>query len=194
MEDLISAKVEAAAKSKQERSTIFINVYGAGHKDEGDCYFSKTPRGELTQAIYTKGSEVVPDSPLWGELMATGEKISESQKIPAKVVEAKKETTGKQGAPVKTPKEVNKKEMAVVKTPAKKIAKKVPAKKVTAVKKSPGKVLTPKTEKKDVGEKLIRGNNMALTPAEWRKVDELLKKEDVSFSTFSRNLVLAKIK
>lgn len=41
--------------------------------------------------------------------------------------------------------------------------------------------------------KLTRGNNMSLTKEQWAKVDAKLKKEDVSFSAFSRNLVLKSI-
>lgn len=41
--------------------------------------------------------------------------------------------------------------------------------------------------------KLTRGNNMALTKEQWAKVDARLKKEDISFSAFSRNLVLKAI-
>lgn len=67
----------------------------------------------------------------------------------------------------------------------KKKAAKKPAKKAIAKKSSPNTVKE---------EKLIRGNNMALTKAQWAKVDALLKKEETTFSSFSRELVLAKIK
>lgn len=43
------------------------------------------------------------------------------------------------------------------------------------------------------GDKLTRGNNMSLTKEQWAKVDAKLKKEDVSFSAFSRGLVLKAI-
>lgn len=81
----------------------------------------------------------------------------------------------------KAQKLINKKEQNMEKKSApKKAAKKV------ALKKS-----SPKTP---TGDKVIRGNNMALTKAEWAKVDAILKKEEMTFSAWSRSLVLAKIK
>ncbi len=59
--------------------------------------------------------------------------------------------------------------------------KKVAAKKAAPVKK----------EKKNT---VPRGNNMFLTPDEWKKVDAILAKEEITFSAWSRGLVQAKIK
>lgn len=63
------------------------------------------------------------------------------------------------------------------------------------------KVMTTKTKSKKVVKKAkaakvegtTRGNNMKLTTAQWGKVDARLKKDDVSFSSFSRGLVLKAI-
>lgn len=58
-----------------------------------------------------------------------------------------------------------------------------------AVKKSaPKKEATPKVKT------IPRGNNMFLTEAEWKKVDAILAKEELTFSAWSRGLVQAKIK
>lgn len=43
------------------------------------------------------------------------------------------------------------------------------------------------------GDTATRGNNMTLTKAQWAKVDARLKKDDLSFSAFSRGLVLKAI-
>lgn len=61
------------------------------------------------------------------------------------------------------------------------------------------KVMTTKTKVKKAKAKAVntegttRGNNMKLTTAQWGKVDARLKKDDVSFSSFSRGLVLKAI-
>lgn len=47
--------------------------------------------------------------------------------------------------------------------------------------------------KKEKIKTVPRGNNMFLTEAEWKKVDALLAKENVSFSAWSRGLVQAEI-
>jgi len=65
------------------------------------------------------------------------------------------------------------------------VAKKV-EKKVVAPKKAPAKS-TP-------SDRVIRGNNMALSAAEWKKVDALLAKNQMTFSAWSRSLVLKQIK
>jgi len=57
-----------------------------------------------------------------------------------------------------------------------------------------GKAAAKKPVTKVKGEKTIpRGNNMFLTEADWKKVDAILVKEDVSFSAWSRGLVQKRI-
>lgn len=52
----------------------------------------------------------------------------------------------------------------------------------------------PVPAKRSTEVKIPRGNNMFLSASEWKKVDVILAKEKISFSAWSRNLVLAKIK
>lgn len=74
-----------------------------------------------------------------------------------------------------------------------KVKKEKPVKKVkTETKKKVAQKQRPATVKKE--QRIPRGNNMFLTEAEWKKVDAILKKEDKSFSEWSRGLVQAKIK
>jgi hypothetical protein len=95
-------------------------------------------------------------------------------------------------APITTPVEVKLKSNKMeTKTKEKKPAAKKMAKKV-APKKAAKKAEVKKVKNGET--KIPRGNNMFLTEAEWKKVDAILTKEDVSFSAWSRNLVLSKIK
>lgn len=156
--DLITAKVEAAAKSKDGKK-IFILVDA-----EGECSLSNTYSKEAI-AAYKNGNEVALEA---GDA-STSEGAGQTAPPPA-------------GKKVKS---VTTKKPKTMATPAvsKKVAKKAPAKKVVAKK-----AATPNPDR------IVRGNNMFLSKGEWAKVDAILKKEDKSFSEWSRGLVLAKIK
>lgn len=71
---------------------------------------------------------------------------------------------------------------------------KVQPKKKTKMAKTATKTPAKNLVKKSSEERIARGNNMHLTATEWKKVDAILKKEEISFSAWSRGLVLAKIK
>jgi hypothetical protein len=176
---LIDGKVEAADRSK--RSTKPVYMVGT---PDGEFEFSDVP---LKNTIYKfKGGSEVP----------LGDDIKnyyESQK-PAKKSKAvkEKETYTQPAAETMEPvdeikqikKERKQKEKMSTKKetkPAKKAKKSAPAKKAAPVKKE-AKVKT-----------LPRGNNMFLTEAQWKKVDAKLAKDEISFSAFSRGLVLKSI-
>jgi hypothetical protein len=139
--DLITAKVDGLVKSKQDRSTIFINVFPTGHKNEGDCFFAKKP-DNTTQAILKHGSEVSLDSEEGKELMGTEE--TPATKTPKTKVASKVEegdTTVTKTSSTKSSNKNNKTMATAVKNPAKKTAKKATAKK-SAEKKVAAKVTT----------------------------------------------------
>jgi hypothetical protein len=213
--DLITAKVDAAAKSKKERVAVFVNVYSHGHKDEGDCFISLAP-SKTTQAIFLAGEEVKEGSAVWQGLMDSDKNKSlRTEETPLKIAsdndkgkpidprllespksKPKLQSKAEEPTAAKVKKVVekkSKKKMPVTKTkPAKKVAAKKVAKKEAPKKKVEAKILKPEGPKE---EKLIRGNNMALTEAQWAKVDAAIKKDGAkSFSSWSRDLVLAKIK
>lgn len=209
--DLITAKVEAAAKSKQTSTIVFVNVYPDGHKDEGDCFLDKKADA-TTQAIFKSGAEVKINSPDWQNLIgsSTFEEpkqmriASDSKPFIVTAEQAKSMTVEEIKENVDRINKVKKVKEKPVKSLPKKKVKKMPvtktakSKKVAAApkksdskKKIAAKVLTPK----DSEPRITKGNNMALTEAQWKKVDAKIKSMgEKSFSSYSRNLVLKDIK
>lgn len=171
--DLITAKVEAAALSKKERKNVYICV-----DDEGECVLLDSPKGEV-MGTYSNGSEVKEKEPMVADSPAptkTKRKVTKVSAEEMKVIKENKDElrTVKKEVPKKSSKQKNK-----VMAATKKAAKKKTSTNRPSVK----------------GEKTVpRGNNMLLTPAEWKKVDAILEKEGVSFSAWSRGLVQAKLK
>lgn len=168
--DLISAKVEAAKLSRSEHKKKYIIV-----DDEGECFIDNAPlKGVLH--CYNNGSEIAleNDAPVTTTVPRPNKK-----KLPAQSEKAQKMINKKEGKESAA----NEIDSTKTKNMATKPAKKAAAKKVKATASKEPKV-----------KKIARGNNMFLTEEEWKKVDKLLEKEQVSFSAWSRNLVLAKIK
>lgn len=130
--------------------------------DDGECYVEDLPRPGATSHCFKGGKEI----PVRLEDAIT--KDSPEKAEPAK--EANAGARSERKAKADAVKDANKNKNMKAKKNTKK------AKATTAK--------APKVAK------LIRGNNMALTKEQWVKVDAKLKKLDVSFSTFSRELVL----
>jgi hypothetical protein len=210
--DLITAKVEAASKSKKFSSIVFVNVRPEGHKDEGDCFLDKTANS-TTQAIFKSGAEVKINSTDWQNLIGSGSFVeigkqmriaSDSKPFIVTAEQAKSMTVEEIKENVDRINKVKKVKEKPVKSLPKKKVKKMPvtktakSKKVAAApkksdskKKVAAKVLTPK----DSEPRITKGNNMALTEAQWKKVDAKIKAMgERSFSSYSRNLVLKDIK
>ena len=174
--DLITAKVEAAALSKRERKIVYICV-----ADDGECELLDSPNGEV-MATFSGGTEVKEQV----EAVATIKPAPKEKKITKvsaeemKVIKENKDElrTVKREAPIKKASGKSKNKVMAAVAKKKKVTKK-------AVTSRP----SVSTEKK-----IPRGNNMHLTAAEWKKVDAVLEREQISFSAWSRGLVLAKIK
>lgn len=125
--DLISAKVEAAKVSKDERKTVYINV-----DKEGECYLSTKQNG-TTQSVFKNGNEgtfeEITNDVAPAEL-AKEDKVKTSKKLTT--VESVKEAP-KTVKKLSSEKIKNQKVMSTVKTATKKVA--APTKKATPVKK-----------------------------------------------------------
>lgn len=177
--DLITAKVEAAALSIKKGKRTYINL----NEEDEECEVSLSPdsKKENILAVFAAGNEIKDVE----EVLMVLQKDSIEPAHPStkpkseKLKVQKNNTKPKQEKPVKTVKQDK-----IMSTKTKKTKVKE-AKKSASVK---------KIAKEPKGDKIARGNNMFLTPTEWKKVDSLLNKEGLTFSAWSRSLVQAKIK
>lgn len=167
--DLMSAKAEAKRITAEKKGT---KVYLLANPD-GEISFIGAPIKGVIHC-FKDGAEV--PLPSKNEAAAKVKKAKKGIQQDPETVETETASADEEKQPVKT-KTKKVKKMA-------KSAKAKPAKKAKTVK--------AKSEKSGEA-KLIRGNNMALTAAEWKKVDAILAKAETSFSAWSRGLVLAKI-
>lgn len=151
-----------------------VEAAAMSRREHKKIYINTDNEGEcICSSIASKNPDNVQAAYVNGSEVKLGEEVAYTE------IEIEETKTSK-------PKKSTKMETTVTKKTAKKVAKKsAPAKKVVAKK-----VVTPKSKE----EKIPRGNNMFLTEAEWKKVDALLKKEETTFSAWSRGLVQSKIK
>ena len=194
--DLITAKVEAAAQSKQNSSIVYINII-----DE-ECELSNV-QDNTTYTAFKNGKEVevgpAEDTPIIEESVIV---VNEEKAKGSKQPKPKKEKAPKKEAPVKTISQPKKEVMSKEKkAPAKKkvgAAKKV-VKKTAVKKEAPSKKVekakgTGPAWKQRANGEIPRGSNLYLSPAEWKKVDAIVGKTGESYNAWLKSLVRSKLK
>lgn len=176
--DLVTALARATKASKDAKKSYYVLYDG----DDGECSVGTAP---LRGATHKFVNGIEDKSFYANHLKTVGEEKPKANSLPAQSEKAKKlieQKTAKESAEedskTKNKKETKMEKVAVKKTSKKGAKKSIPAKKTTSNGES----------------KITRGNNMSLTSADWSKVDKILTRDSISFSAWSRNLVLAKIK
>lgn len=159
--DLISAKVEAAKKSRETRKPQYIFVVPSG-EDEGECLVTDSYKKGVIQC-FKNGSEVAlePEQSKESEAAETKPK-GKSSKVDKVTKEAKPEASVKEGAKQNTKTMAT---TAATKKPAKKAAKKSPA----------------KTEKKAAyPNALPKATTILLSERQWAALEKELEKNGAS--------------
>jgi len=159
--DLMSAKVEAAKKSKELGKRIYIFM-----DNEGDHYLSESlVKGTI--ACYQGGSELVEERPT-APVTPAGKSEVKKSVAPSKNVAVQASNVDKEkAAPKKTAKQIINKTKKTMATAKKASAKKSASKKVTPAKKAAP------AEKKVASSVVGKATTLLLTPAQWAKLEKL---------------------